>query len=171
MWAEGRRLLPPRPISMNFARWFSYTRLLESQLDRERGEWQLERAKLESKSAEAITAWADERAALINVVFLKQGVNQPFQTERTTHDHQNGKKSSRAIGPFQFEARRLRDEERIEQAKDEVATVPELPAEIELSDEHKARVREAAAQRGLLKTEPAAVESPANGEASAEATA
>lgn len=154
---------PGKVKAMNIARYFSYTQLLESQLERERAnhegeksEWKADRQQLtdaaDRKLSEAQEQynyekeeWDYERRHLINVAMLRHGANAPFVSQPTPR---NGKQSrTRAVGPWQIAARNALNEQAIEEHKDEVVRAPELPA---LTDEQKERIRRHAEAKGLI---------------------
>jgi hypothetical protein len=138
---------------MNIARWFSYTRLLERSLIKERlrhererkedrAQWETERQQLE-----------DARARIENVVFQAHGVNTPhphLSRVPTNGDHVSKPPIPRAIGPigqFGLAARNAFIEQ---DAENRLGNEVRRDPSNELSAEEQERIRKAAAERGIV---------------------
>lgn len=143
---------------MNIARWFSYTRLLERDLIKERHRHERERT-------EDRTHWETERRELEearqrieNVVFLAHGVSQPHRNLTSVPRANTNARPPipRAIGPIGDFGLAARNAQLLEDEQRRVDNEVQRDPSQELSEEAQERIRKAAKDKGLLSKEDGA---------------
>jgi hypothetical protein len=140
---------------MNIARWFSYTRLLERSLIKERRQRERERAADRAQWDTERRELEASRERVENVVFLAHGVNPPHHNPASVPNKENSDRVSipRAIGPIgQFGLHARNESLRADQERrtgEEVRrdTSKDLPLEAQ------ERIRQAAEEKGLISPE------------------
>lgn len=138
---------------MNIARWFSYTRLLERTLIKERRRFERERAADRAQWETERRELEESRERIENVVFLAHGVNIPHRhlasVPRTTDP--NAKPAiPRAIGPIGQFGLAARNAFVVEMENQRVSAEVHHDPSQELSEEARERIRRAAEEKGLL---------------------
>jgi hypothetical protein len=125
---------------INFARWFSYTRLLERELVRERRARQSDHSQFDQERL----AWQQERHRLENAAFASHGVTPPHRHLIEPSNRNSSKQPiPRAVGPFDLAARNAALDQRQLEQIDKTVRAPVLP------DDAQDRIREAAEKVGL----------------------